>query len=58
MIIVRFEVSTSVTMKNAFLWTRDGVGFVTTNVLEERITSIFRAERIKELATTLAVTSN
>jgi hypothetical protein len=34
------------------------VTLVRTNVLEERIASVIRVERIGELGTTLAVTSN
>jgi hypothetical protein len=48
----KFEVSTSVTMKNAVFW---DVALVRTDVSEERIVSIIRVTRICELGTTLAV---
>jgi hypothetical protein len=44
-----------VTMKNAVF---SGVAFVRTDVSEERIASIIRKKRIRELGTTLAVTIN
>jgi hypothetical protein len=47
--IVRFEVSTAVTMKNAL---------VRTDVSEERGTSIITLTKIGELGTTLAISSN
>jgi hypothetical protein len=55
---VRFEVLTVVTMKNAVSLMGPSVDPVRTGVSEERSTSIIRVQRISELGTMLAVTSN
>jgi hypothetical protein len=44
--------------ENATLWDGHRVTLVRVDVLEERIASIFKVERIRELGITLAVTSN
>jgi hypothetical protein len=56
--VVRFEVSTAVTMKNAVFCDVSRVALVRTDVSEERIASITRETRIGEIGTTFAVTSN
>jgi hypothetical protein len=45
-------------MKNDVFWDVDAVSLVRIDVSEESIDSIMRMERISELLTTLAVTSN
>jgi hypothetical protein len=55
---VRFEVFTAVTMKNTVFWDLTPLGFVITDVSKERIASIIRVEGVRELGTTLAVTSS
>jgi hypothetical protein len=40
-----------------FSWMWRRIGLITTNVSEEIIASIFRVERMRELAITLTVTS-
>jgi hypothetical protein len=45
MIVVRFEAFTAVTMKNVIFWDVALLVLVLTDVLEERIASIFRVEK-------------
>jgi hypothetical protein len=55
---VRFEVFTTVTMKNGVFWDVTPCALVRTDILEERSASFIRMTRIGELGTTLTVTSN
>jgi hypothetical protein len=55
---IRFEVFTAVTMKNGVFWDVTPCGFVRTDVSEELSVSFIRVTRIRELGTTLAVTSH
>jgi hypothetical protein len=54
---MRFEVFTTVTMKNAVSGILRRVAPIRTDVSEECVTSIIKVTRIGELGTTLAVTS-
>jgi hypothetical protein len=56
--VVRFEVSTAVTIKNIFFWNVTPSGSYMNDVLQECITSIIRVKRIGEIRATLALTSN
>jgi hypothetical protein len=57
--LVRFEVFTAVTKKNAVFWDYTPCGFCKKReVSKERSASIIRLIRIGELGTTSAVTSN
>jgi hypothetical protein len=56
--VVRFEVFTVVTMKNAVFYDVTPCGCLRTDVSEELRASIIRVKRIGELGTMLVVTSN
>jgi hypothetical protein len=57
--LLRFEVFTALTIKNAVFWDMtQRVALVRTDVSEERFASIIRVKRISEVGITLAVTSN
>jgi hypothetical protein len=51
MVVRRFEVFTTVTMKNVVFWDVNRVALVRTDVSEERSASFIRVTRIGELGT-------
>jgi hypothetical protein len=55
---VAFEIFTAVTMKNAVFWDVATCGSCEIRHFGQRVASIISVDRINELGTTLAVTSN
>jgi hypothetical protein len=54
-VLLRFEIFTAVTMKNAVFWDATPCGSCRRDVSEECIDSITRVRRISELGTTFSV---